>query len=189
MPSKRDILIDTALRLFGEGGFKATGIDRILAEAGVAKMTLYNHFTSKDELILAALRRRDEEARREMARDIDRRADTPRGKLLAIFDHAHDWFHSPGFNGCPFIRAAGEYTDGEDPVHAACAEHGRLFARYVRSIVDQAGVTDPAALTTQLVLLFNGAVVAAQTSGDLDAARAAKAAAEALINTASAAPA
>ena len=84
--SKRDLLINTALELFSREGFHATGIDRILSESGVAKMTLYNHFKSKDELILAALRRRDETFRNWFMRTVEASAETPRGRLLASFD-------------------------------------------------------------------------------------------------------
>ena len=84
MPSdRREHLLDTALSLFGTEGFHATGIDKILASAGVAKMTLYNHFRSKDELILAALRRRDERFRHWFVREVEHRAATPRDRLLA----------------------------------------------------------------------------------------------------------
>ena len=74
---RRDHLVATALALFSKHGYHATGIDRILAESGVAKMTLYKHFRSKDELILAALRRRDEEFRRWLQAEIESRAATP----------------------------------------------------------------------------------------------------------------
>ena len=84
--SRRDHLVDTALEMFCRDGFHATGIDKILAHAGVAKMTLYNHFRSKDELILAALRRRDEKFRNWFMRAVERLGKTPRNRLLAIFD-------------------------------------------------------------------------------------------------------
>ena len=83
--SRRDHLVETALGLFMRDGFHATGIDAILAEAGVAKMTLYNHFKSKDELILAALRLRDEQFLEWLVSAVEARADKPRGRLLALF--------------------------------------------------------------------------------------------------------
>ena len=82
-PSRRDHLVDTALELFIRDGFHATGIDKILAESGVAKMTLYKHFKSKDELILSALRRRDERFRNWFMRAVESRAQAPRQRLLA----------------------------------------------------------------------------------------------------------
>ena len=84
--TRRDHLVDTALKLFARGGFHATGIDTILAEAGVAKMTLYNHFRSKEELILAVLRRRDELFRNWFVKRVEQQADQPRQRLIAMFD-------------------------------------------------------------------------------------------------------
>ena len=120
--SRRDQLIDTALDLFNRNGYHATGIDRILAEAGVAKMTLYKHFGSKDALIQAALERRDERWRAWFRDAVARRAETPRGRLLAVFDALEEWFVRPDFHGCMFIRAAGEYAALDDPIHANAAE-------------------------------------------------------------------
>ncbi len=111
--SRRDHLVDTALEMFCRDGFHATGIDKILAQAGVAKMTLYNHFRSKDELILAVLRRRDERFRRAFVRAVERRASAPRDRLLAIFDALGEWFCRNDFTGCTFINASAEYTAQE----------------------------------------------------------------------------
>ena len=181
MSAKREQLIEAALRLFNTGGFKATGIEQILAEAGVAKMTLYKHFRSKDDLVLAALRRRDEEWRAWFSREVEARSPDPAGRLIAIFDVAEMWFEDPAFNGCYFIRASGEFSDGEDPVHQACVEHGRLVTRYLSGLAEQAGATSPESLARQLLLLFNGAVVDAQTCQRNCAAGLAKRAAEALV--------
>ena len=84
--SKRDHLVETARRLFYRDGFHNTGIDAILAEAGVAKMTLYKHFKSKDELILAVLRRQDEEFRNQLMRRVEKDHKGPRERLLGLFD-------------------------------------------------------------------------------------------------------
>ena len=110
MQSRRDELVDTALRLFYTRGFNATGIDKILAEAGGAKMTLYKHFRSKEELILAALNRRDEQFRNWLMGEMEKASPRPRERLLAMFDALEDWFNGRafkglGFNGCAFINA------------------------------------------------------------------------------------
>ncbi len=133
-PSRRDHLVDTALALFQRDGFHATGIDTIVAEAGVAKMTLYNHFKSKDELILAALRLRDERFRDWFVAAGEVRAGKPRGRLLALFGALDEWINQPGFSGCTFINAADEYGRPDDPIHRAAAEHKRLVRDYVRDI-------------------------------------------------------
>ncbi len=182
--SKRDHLIETALDLFCRDGFHATGIDKILAESGCAKMTLYNHFTSKDELILAALHRRDETFRNDFRRKVEKRGKTPRRRLLAIFDVLGDWIASRGFNGCTFINASAEYGNRDDPIHAAAVEHKRLIGAYVRELTEAAGVKEPVALAQGLMLLMEGAVVMAYVADDPHAAASAKKAAEALIKQA-----
>ena len=92
---RKEHLIQTAVELFRRRGYHATGIDRIIAEAGVAKMTLYKHFRSKDDLIVAALRRWDEDSRRWLIRAIEERADEPYERLLALFDVLDEWFDTP----------------------------------------------------------------------------------------------
>ena len=179
--SKRDHLVDTASSLFYRDGFHATGIDRILGEAGVAKMTLYNHFKSKDELILAALRRRDEELRNWFMRAVEQHAKKPKKRLLAVFDVLEEWFESEDFAGCLFINACSEFHDLTHPVHQAGAEHKRLMHAYVRDLAADAGADDPDALAAQIGLLIEGATVMAHASGTSAPARQARKAAKSLI--------
>ncbi len=186
--AKRDRLIDTAIELFNRDGYRATGIDRILAESGVAKMTLYNHFGSKDELILAALKRRDARWREWFGHALARRAESPRGRLLAVFDALEEWFAQADFQGCMFMRAASEFCACDDPIHAASAEHQRLFLAELRDLAAAAGAQRPAKLARELLLLVLGATVATQVNGPLGAGQAAKKAAEVLIEAALEAP-
>jgi AcrR family transcriptional regulator len=178
---RRDHLVQTALRLFQRDGFHATGIDRIVAESGVAKMTLYKHFKSKDELILAALRRRDEEFRHWFMGAVESRASTPRERLLAIFDVLDDWFADPQFKGCTFINASSEFGDKDDPVHVTCAEHKRHVFGFVRDLTAAAGAKDPRALAMGLTLLMEGAAVMVHVAGQADAARRARQSADILV--------
>lgn len=178
-PNKRDHLVETAVRLFGQEGFHATGIDRILQEAGVARMTLYKHFRSKDELILAALRRRDEQFRTWFKSSIERRGGTPAQRLLASFDALEEWFEGRAFaglpfSGCSFINAAAEYADNMHPVHQVAAEHKRLLLEYIRLLCSSAGARNPDSLAWSIALLHEGAIVTAQVSTDTDAASGAK---------------
>ena len=182
--SKRDLLVETALDLFNRDGFRATGIDRILAESGVAKMTLYNHFRSKDDLILAALRRRDEQFRTWFSRSVERRAATPRARLLAVFDTLEEWFEDKAFNGCVFINAAAEFCQHTESIRGGIIEHKRLVRGYVRDLAAAAGARDPDGLTDSLELLIEGAIVSAQINGSPASARTAKQAAETLIDAA-----
>jgi AcrR family transcriptional regulator len=178
---RRDHLVGTALALFSKHGYHATGIDRILAESGVAKMTLYKHFRSKDELILAALRRRDEEFCRWLQAEVESRAATPRERMLAVFDVLETWFKDPEFSGCCFIHAAGEYGRKDDPVHVAAAEHKARMLAYVGELARAAGAVNADDMARQLMLLVDGAIVAAHVSGDAAGARSARTLAEALL--------
>ena len=178
---RREHLVRTALDLFCRDGFHATGIDRILAESGVAKMTLYMHFRSKDELILAVLRRRDEEFRNWFIRAVEHRAKTPRARLLAVFDVIGDWFAEPDFTGCTFVNAAAEYGGPDDPIHANAAEHKRLVRSYIRALAEAAGANQPDALANALNLLVEGAITMAYVAGERDAAQRAREAAETLV--------
>jgi AcrR family transcriptional regulator len=178
---RRDHLVGTALALFSKHGYHATGIDRILAESGVAKMTLYKHFRSKDELILAALRRRDEEFCRWLQAEVESHAATPRERMLAVFDVLETWFKDPEFSGCCFIHAAGEYGRKDDPVHVAAAEHKARMLAYVGELARAAGAVNADDMARQLMLLVDGAIVAAHVSGDAAGARSARTLAEALL--------
>ena len=180
--SRRDHLVETALELFNRHGFHATGIDKILADSGVAKMTLYKHFKSKDELILAALHRRDEQFRNRFMRDVERAGGSPRVRLLAVFDVLGDWFKGRGFTGCTFINASAEFADRDDPIHAAAAEHKRLILAYIRRMADASGIDESEELARHLFLLIEGAIVVAYVMDDKDAAQSAKQAAEILLD-------
>lgn len=178
---KKDQLVDTALRLFCRDGFRATGIDAILAEARVAKMTLYNNFGSKESLILAALAKRDEEHIAWLIDETTARAAAPEDRLLALFDALDAWFAGDDFHGCPFLRASGEFDDHDDPVHrAALAHKGRLLA-LIREFSEAAGAPDPARISGEVYMLVEGATVVAQLTGDRSTAVRAKRAAEALL--------
>ncbi len=182
MSTKADQLIEAAIELFDERGYHATGIDAILARAGVAKMTLYKHFPTKDALILAALREADQRSRSRMIADIERRATDPKDRLLALFDFASDWVSREEFRGCLFIRASGEFPAEDDPVRAACAEHAAMITRYLTGLGVQAGVREPEVLARTLVLLFTGVLAAGQTGSGAEMARTARDAARTLID-------
>lgn len=187
MRSKRDDLVDTALRLFYTQGFNATGIDKILAESGVAKMTMYKHFKSKDELILAALERRDEDFRAWLTTEMEK-ASGPRAKLFAMFDALEDWFNGRafkglGFAGCAFINASSEFSNLDHPAHQIAASHKKRILEYLEDLCREAGAPDAPALAEQLALLKEGAIVTAQVRGLTSAAQIAKSIAEGLLKT------
>jgi AcrR family transcriptional regulator len=187
MPSsRREQLIEAADRLFCTRGYHATGIDRILAEAGVAKMTLYKHFGSKDELILAALRARDQWFRNHLARELAQRTADPAERLVVLFDVIDEFCHGAEFNGCMFANAAAEFPEPENPIHAAAVEHKRLFAAYLRKQAEAAGASDPAALADRLALLVEGVFATANVRGPDGVAARAKELAQGLVREATA---
>lgn len=183
-PSRREQLVDRAAEIFYRNGFKACGIDKVLRDAGVAKMTLYHHFRSKDELILAALRHRDERFRNWLVRTVEASTRDPRQRLLAVFDALAEWIAGDDFHGCMFINAAAEFGDLSNPIHSTAAEHKRLVRNYLESLAGQAGAAKPRELACQISLLVEGAVVMAHVSGDADAAKSAQAAAVLLLDAA-----
>ncbi|MCR9111232.1 TetR/AcrR family transcriptional regulator [Marivita sp. XM-24bin2] len=179
MSTRRDHLVETALKLFYTNGFNATGIDKVLAESGVAKMTLYKHFRSKDELILAALQSRDERFRNWLMTEMDKAATEPTGQLLAMFDALETWFEGKafkglGFCGCAFVNAAGEFSDHSHPAHRVAAEHKTRIVEYLTKLCAEAGVSDPSEVAEKLALLKEGAIVTAHVRGMPEAAKLAK---------------
>ncbi len=184
-PSRRDHLVDIALGLFLQHGFHATGVDTIIKEAGVSKKTLYHHFRTKEALIVACLDRYNGTFLADFTRMIETRADSPRAKLLAIFDVAHDWFRDSAFYGCLFIKAIGEYPDDEPAIRAACIAFKGLIRTYIADLCRQLPPpTDGAAqpvLAHQIALLLEGAIVTAQVSQDPGAALTARSIAATLI--------
>jgi AcrR family transcriptional regulator len=182
--TKRDQLVETAGRLFYREGYHATGIDRILAEAGVAKMTLYKHFRSKEELILAVLAKRSAQFRESFAQFLEAKKRTPERELLAVFDWLIAWVESKEFRGCLFQKAVAEYQEVRDPIHQAATAHKTAFRGEIRRLVVEAGLAKPKGLADQLAVLAEGAIVASQASGSSMPARHAHEAAQVLIKTA-----
>tara|TARA_R110000868_G_scaffold57261_4_gene176992 strand:- start:48 stop:665 length:618 start_codon:yes stop_codon:yes gene_type:complete len=182
---RREQLIDTAIDLFAKHGFHATGIDRILAVSGVSKKTLYRHFRSKDELILAALRKYDGLFRNNFMREVESRGTTPKERLLAVFDAARAWFEDNSFYGCVFINAVGEFSDPDTPIRHICKEFKSLIRGYIEQQCRALGVADAGALAEELSILLEGATVTAQVSQNRGrAAEVAKTAATVLIEKA-----
>jgi AcrR family transcriptional regulator len=178
---KRGELIDAALRLFARQGYRATGIDTILAEAGAAKMTLYHHFKSKDELIVAALQKRDTEWRAWFQRRVDELAGTPREKLRALFDVLEEWFRHRDYHGCSFGQAATEFREPRHAVHRMATDHKQRMFEYIRGLASLAGARDADLLARQLGLLMEGAVIHMEVFREPEVARTADDAAQKLI--------
>lgn len=180
--SKREQLINTASELFNREGYHATGIDRILAESGVAKMTLYKHFKSKDELILAVL----EERHRQVAGRVAqlRAAFQGREALLRTFDGLHAWIHQEDFWGCAFIHAAGEFHQRDHPFHRQAAANKACMEAHFCELLSASNAPQPRRLARQLQFLLEGALAMGHLQGPAEQALDAKAAAEVLLDAA-----
>ncbi|MEX0305594.1 MAG: TetR/AcrR family transcriptional regulator [Leisingera sp.] len=183
-PNKRAELIRKSLDLFYRNGFHATGMDLVAAETGVSKTSIYKHFRSKEELILAVLRLRDEDFRNWLYRRLEELADTPRGQLEALFDALEEWFEQLGFQGCMFIKASAEYQSDKDPINVQSAEHKRLLQAHFAALAAKAGAHDAAGLARQLMVLKEGAIVLAAMNHSSAPARDARQAALSLIQEA-----
>ncbi|MCP8466667.1 TetR/AcrR family transcriptional regulator [Pseudomonas sp. ZM23] len=177
--SKRELLLSTAQDLFYREGYHATGIDRILAESGVAKMTLYKHFKSKDELIMAAL---EERHGRMVARmEAAERHVEPRAAILGTFDALQEFLRAEDFSGCAFIHAAAEFHDRNHPIHAQAAAHKAYIERHYLCQLQRLGVAQPEVLARQLQYLLEGVLVMAHMQGPAQQAQEARAAADVLL--------
>lgn len=180
-PTKRDELVQKALKAFYQNGFNATGMDALVKETGISKTSMYKHFRTKEDLILAVLRLRDENFRNWLYRRMEELAKSPMDQLIAMFDALEEWFREPGFKGCMFIKASSEYQDASHPIHKQSADHKRMLEQYVTELATKAGLTNPGELARQLLLLKEGAIVTAHLGHTENAARDAKAAAIALL--------
>ena len=181
---KRAHLLRTAWRLFYRDGYRSVGIDTLLAEANVAKMTLYNHFSSKDDLIVAVINKRSEEILAGLVRAAKAAGKSPKRRLLSVFDWLEVLFRGRDFSGCAFIRAISEYPDTDHPVHRAAWAHKRAVKEMLVGLAREAGAKNPAALADNLRLLIDGALVAAHATGKTTPARAARTAAADLLKAA-----
>lgn len=167
--SRRDDLIDAAMRVFYRHGFHASSLDDIQKEGGISRPTLYNHFKSKDELIVAAMRRRDEIFRNRLMKFVESKGRTPRERLEAVFDFHEDWFTGNEFCGCMFINASAEFSVADSAPRRLAAEHKQEIVRYLRELCEAAGCEDPADTAEQLNILIEGAIVAARVVGQVAA--------------------
>ena len=165
-PQSVERLVDTATVMFNRFGIHATGIDRILAEAGVARMMLYNHFGSKDGLVREVLLRESRLWFERLDRRLATAPATRREKVAAYFDTLRSWFSEPDFKGCAFINAVGESSIRNDCVTPIAKTHRDANVAYVRGLL---GSDDPVseALAETIVTIANGVTVDVMVTGDL----------------------
>jgi len=169
-PGPRERLLETASRLFYAEGLHSIGVDRLVTEANVTRSTFYRHFPTKEALIEAYLRATDDRLRHNVDRSFSGRS--AEDTLEALLDLIDARTSARGFRGCQFINAAAEYPDPEHPVHIAVEDHRKWFRETVTELATALGHPDPQRAGEYLVMLHDGALVAAELD-DGDAARAA----------------
>lgn len=170
----RERLVTAAYELFSQRGVQAVGIDAIIERSGVARQTMYRHFASKQELVLAFLERREQLWTRDwLEAEVARRASDPREQLLAIFDVFDKWFRAANFEGCSFINVLLEHPGVEHPVHRAAAAYLAGIRQFLEDLARQAGIPDAQGFAREWHILMKGSIVAAE-EGDREAAMRAK---------------
>lgn len=184
----RERLVGAAYELFSQSGVQAVGIDAIIERSGVARQTMYRHFGSKQELVLAFLERREQLWTRDwLQAEVARRGATPQEQLLAIFDVFDEWFRRPDFEGCSFINVLLEHPSGKHPVHRAAAAYLAGIRQFLEDLARQAGIADAQDFAREWHILMKGSIVAAG-EGDREAAMHAKKVAALLLKAATQPP-
>jgi AcrR family transcriptional regulator len=166
----RQRLLTAAYELFARQGVQAVGVDAIIERSGVARQTMYRHFGSKQDLVLAFLARREELwTYGWLAAEVRRRTEDPRERLLMIFEVFDERFRSPDFEGCSFINVMLEHPDAHHPLHRAAAEYLAHIREFLTELAIDAAIADPEPFAHQWHILMKGSIVAAG-EGDRDAA-------------------
>jgi AcrR family transcriptional regulator len=187
--SRREDVLRTASELFYQEGIRSVGIDRIIERAGVSKMTLYNHFSSKDELAVAYLRRRDEAVHRFIEARVVELAPDPRHRPLAIFEAFAEQLARDNYRGCHLINTMIEFPDEDHPARQFALDLNHGWRAYVAELIRAAQLPEAEALAEEFFLLLEGAFVTGAMEGRPDSMNRARRAAEALLTEAQAADA
>jgi AcrR family transcriptional regulator len=179
----RQRILETASELFYREGVRAIGVDAIIARSGVAKMSLYRHFSSKDDLVAAWLEDRNRFFWQRWDRAEASCADEPRARLEAVLDMVAATTSHPKWRGCPFLNTTTEFPEPDHPARRVILAHKAAVRRRLRDLATAAGAGDPDLLAQQLQLLIDGAYAIGQSLGPHGPASAVASAGRALIAT------
>jgi AcrR family transcriptional regulator len=178
----REKLIQAGHEIFYREGFLLVGLDRLLSEVGCSKQTFYNHFESKDDLIVAVIDEHHRWWSSELRDRIQRAAGPdPRGQILAIFDVMEAIMHDPEYHGCIFINAAVEFPQPHHPAHQSARRAKADGLALLEDLAERAGASDPRALAQEIDVIIEGALVTRQVRPDCDVCAIARRAAETLM--------
>lgn len=165
----RDIILDVTEKLIYRHGIAATGMALLVKTAGVSRKSIYHYFANKDELVLAALQRRDERWMQWLREEVQRREGSGE-RLLALFSALKAWFDSADFRGCAFINTSGETGNAQDPVRLLAKAHKQKLFEYALELCKAHGSCAPEQQAAQLLILIDGAITVALVMGDSSAA-------------------
>jgi len=160
----KDKVFKTAARMFYQHGYRAIGVDTLAAESGIGKMTLYRHYPTKDDLIVAYLKDSNDLFWSNFEQII-KDAPTAREKILSFFEGLQDYVQSPSCYGCPFLNVATEYPETDYLGHQVAIEHKQSVRTRFRQLAKEAGAKKPDVLADQLFLLMDGAYMASRMFG------------------------
>jgi AcrR family transcriptional regulator len=179
-PGARDRILAAAYELFASRGIRDVGVDEVIERAGVAKASLYRHFPSKDDLVIAFLGLREERWTLEwVVAEARRRGTTPEEQLLAIFGLFDEWFHREDFEACSFVNVLLEMGPAH-PAGRASVQHLANIRSIVRTLAEESGLRDPESFARSCHILMKGSIVSA-VEGDAEAAQRARSMARLLI--------
>jgi AcrR family transcriptional regulator len=177
----RDRILDTAYQLIARRGVRDVGVEEVIATAGIAKATLYRHFRSKNDLVLAVLEHREQVWTLGLVEaEARRRGSTPEERLLAVFDVFDEWFRSDEFDTCTFVNVLLE-MGAAHVLGAASIRHLENIRTMIAQLATEAGLRDPEAFARSWHILMKGSIVSA-AEGDTDAALRAQTMAASLID-------
>jgi AcrR family transcriptional regulator len=179
----RERILDAAYDLFSRHGVRGVGIDAVIERSGVARMTLYRHFSSKETLALAFLQRREQKWSRDWLQElVEGRTSDPVGRLLGIFDAFDEWFQQDTFEGCAFISVLLETAGTGGPLCQASIECLARVRTFLAGLATEAGIPNPHDFAREWHILMKGCIVAAG-EGDRGAARRARGIGEVLLKS------
>ena len=179
----REKLIQAGHEVFYREGFLAVGLDRLLNEVGCSKQTFYNHFESKDDLIVAVIDHHHEWWSAEMQDRVMRKAGPdPRAQLIAIFDVLDELLNDPEYRGCIYINAAVEFPNPHHPAHKSAKKAKADSLAMLEALADAAGAAEPLVAAQELDMIIEGALVTKQVSPDCDVCAVSRRMAEAVID-------
>ena len=167
-------IVDTATILFSSNGYYATGINLIIAQSGITKSTFYRHFPSKDDLVIAVLKKIHLEFIEEMQDHVTQNTSKNENQVLLTFDYLKLWFEKNSFFGCPFVSAANEYSNKNTMILDECKFHKKNTLDYIEYLTRQSGFSNPRELARAIYLLQEGATTDAFVNKRPEAALKAK---------------